>query len=196
MRGKGEINLEYLNEQYGNEYFPLNSSGQTAVLQACKNGGFTKKDGKFQTLANYKELANQKISNAMPIGNSATTRAGAIPINYRLRITEEGLLSFWWSYNGGQYVPLLSDKDIIASQGAVPASFRFAFAGATGGSTNVHEVTCFKAQPASLSVGTSPSNTPDGSFRTDTQIFSSFFNSNYWSGAFTNVLPNVQTRIS
>ena len=184
LRGKGEINLEYLNQKYGNAAFPLSVAGQTNVMNACINGGFTQ-NNKFVPLANYKELANYKLPNATPIGNNATTRAGAIPINYRLRITEEGLLSFWWSYNGGQYIPLLTDKDIIASQGAVPASFRFAFAGATGGSTNVHEVTCFKAQPASLSVGTSPSNTPDGSFRTDTQIFSSFFNSNYWSGAFT-----------
>ena len=188
LRGKGEINLEYLNAKYGKAYFPLDTAGQNAVMEACKKGSFVRREGGKDVtvpLANYKELANYKLSNATPIGSSATTRAGATPINYRLRITEEGLLSFWWSYNGGQYVPLLTDKDIIASQGAVPASFRFAFAGATGGSTNVHEVTCFKAQPASLSIGTSPSNTPDGSFRTDTQIFSSFFNSNYWSGAFT-----------
>ena len=41
LRGKGEINLEYLNEQYGNEYFPLNSSGQTgACPEFCVSTSF------------------------------------------------------------------------------------------------------------------------------------------------------------
>lgn len=185
LRGKGNINLEYLNKVHGDTYFPLNEIGQANVVKACSSGSFTK-NGKKVALDNYKELAKYKLDERLyPIGSTAQTRDRAVPINYRLRITEEGLLSFWLSYNGGQYMPLLADEDIITKQGSVPASFRFAFVGATGGSNNVHEVTCFKAQPASLSVGTSPSNTPDGSFRTDTQIFSSFFNSNYWSGAFT-----------
>ncbi|UOO88274.1 hypothetical protein LVJ82_12415 [Vitreoscilla massiliensis] len=188
IRGKGDINLEYLNT-LDRSFFPLNSIGENRSVSLCKDGRVSG-SGKTHTLAslqvdNYKVIDYVKLPSNMPIGSKANNRSQAIPINYRLKITSEGLLSFWWSYNGGAYQPLLIDKNIISSNGKLPSSFRFAFAGATGGSTNNHEVTCFKAAPANLSIGTSPSNTPDGEFRTDTQVFSAYYNSNYWIGNFT-----------
>ena len=188
IRGKGDINLEYLHS-LDQAFFPLNSTGESRSLALCKDGRVSG-GGKTHTLAslkvdNYKVIDYVKLPSNMPIGSKANNRAQAIPINYRLKITAEGLLSFWWSYNGGAYQPLLIDKNIISSNGKLPNSFRFAFAGATGGASNNHEVTCFKAAPANLSIGTSPSNTPDGEFRTDTQVFSAYYNSNYWIGNFT-----------
>ena len=113
------------------------------------------------------------------------TRSAATPISYKIRITPSKLLSFWWSYNGGAYQPVLLNQNIEKLNGAMPDTIRFGFAGSTGGQDNIHEVTCFKAQPPNLSVGNSPSNTPDGKVIQGTQVFSGFYKSEQWTGNFT-----------
>jgi type IV pilus assembly protein PilY1 len=94
-------------------------------------------------------LPGQNIAN-----EAAQTRGAAQPITYNLKITQNGILSLYISYNGGSYLPVITKQDITASNGALPASFRFGFTGSTGGSRNVHEILCFQASPASVA-GTS-----------------------------------------
>src|SRR5205823_15111309 len=76
------------------------------------------------------------------------TRAWATVIFYQLRITQGGLLSLSYSLNGGAYQSVIAGQSITASNGALPENFLFGFAGSTGGSTNIHEILCFKADPA------------------------------------------------
>jgi type IV pilus assembly protein PilY1 len=89
---------------------------------------------------------------------SAATRAQASPILYNLKITQDGLLSLSYSYNGGAAVTVISSQKITDSNGPLPASFRFGFAGSTGGSNNVHEILCFKAAPVVTSASTGTIN--------------------------------------
>src|SRR5439155_1614428 len=64
------------------------------------------------------------------------------------RISQRGLLSLSYSINGGAYQQVIKSQDITAANGPLPAGFLFGFAGSTGGSTNIHEILCFKAAPA------------------------------------------------
>jgi len=44
----------------------------------------------------------------------------------------------------------LPTATITKDNGNLPGLLRFGFAGSTGGSTNVHEILCFQANPAQL----------------------------------------------
>ena len=103
-----------------------------------------------------------KVITAFQIANEAATVRGstlvantttndANPITYQLKITQDGLLSLSFSYNGGTWQPVITGQDVTSSNGALPTYFRFGFAGSTGGSTNIHEVMCFKAAPTETS---------------------------------------------
>lgn len=116
-------------------------------------------------ILDYAAIAGTPLANLGPgftIANeSAVTRAQAIPITYQLRITPNNLLSLSFSYNGGAYQPVVTDRDLAAALGTIPPTLRFGFAGATGGSTNVHEILCFQAKPST----TSNSSTNVGSYQ-------------------------------
>ncbi|WP_434778097.1 pilus assembly protein [Neisseria sp. Ec49-e6-T10] len=183
LRGSGSINRATLNALYPG-FYPNDSTGVTAINNTCSTGMiYNKSVNQGIPIDNYKYIAHAKLNS--PINSTATVRSSAFPINYKLKITPDGLLSLWWSYNGGTYQPILVDKDIISTNGPLPGSFRFGFAGSTGAYTNIHEVTCFKAAPASKTVGSSSVSLPDAEFRTDSQIFSAFYNSNKWTGQVT-----------
>ena len=47
----------------------------------------------------------------------------------------------------GAYQSVIQGQSITASNGPLPTSFLFGFAGSTGGDTNIHEILCFKADP-------------------------------------------------
>src|ERR1700688_3574250 len=72
--------------------------------------------------------------------------------------TQNGLLSFSYSMNGGAYVPVITSQSITASNGSLPATLRFGFAGSTGGDTNVHEIVCVKAAPSNVSASSETVN--------------------------------------
>ena len=130
----------------------------------------------------------------LPVGTqiaaeAATTRGQATPITYLLKITQNGLLSFSYSYNGGAYQPVITAQNITDSATTrCPASFRFGFtAGSTGGSVNVHEVTCFQAQPAdtsSASAGLNEKQTAE--VQIGSQVYFAFYNPSNWSGSLTS----------
>jgi len=173
LRGRGSISWAALNKVYPTKYPSslTNAQRATAVQYACSQGAFQDwslvaagtatnpvayipgaTDGAVP-LKDYAPIPNAYtvLSTLLPGKNianeSAVTRSDATPITYNLKITQDGLLSFAISYNGGNYLPVISKQSITASNGALPASFRFGFTGSTGGSTNVHEILCFQAAP-------------------------------------------------
>jgi len=117
---------------------------------------------------------------------SAMSRGAAVPIFYNLKISQAGLLSLSYSINGGAYQQVIKSQSITASNGPLPANFRFGFAGSTGGSSNIHEILCFKAQPettASSSAGASQRQSAQ--LETGAQAFFAFYNPNNWVGRVT-----------
>ena len=118
----------------------------------------------------------------------ATTRSQAAPILYNLKITQDGLLSLSYSYNGGTAVPVIASQNITSSNGALPGTFRFGFAGSTGGSNNIHEILCFKAAP----VGTSGSSGTVNVYQNPTlHPNQQFFLANYYPSDWTGQLTAI-----
>jgi type IV pilus assembly protein PilY1 len=158
----------------GTAYSNNTTNQKNMVMNTCRNGYLTDyngnaiKDSSKNTIPVMDYPAITTKNNGATVGayailpvkianESATTRgdttqvnnspSNATPITYKLKITQDGLLSFSYSYNGGAWSSVLTSQSITASNGALPGSFAFGFAGSTGGSTNVHEIMCFKAGP-------------------------------------------------
>jgi type IV pilus assembly protein PilY1 len=143
----------------------------------------------------------QSTSGFLLANESATTRSAAFPVLFNLKITQDGFLSLSYSYNGGTAVPVIANQNIKTSNGPLPGSLRFGFAGSTGGSTNVHEILCFKAAPVEASSSSGAVNVYQNPFiRSGTQIFIANYFPSDWTGqleAFpigtTNGIPSVGT---
>jgi type IV pilus assembly protein PilY1 len=176
LRGKGSISFSWLNANYPLQY-PASllttpdggtvTAARRAVHNTCATGhiwdfsnasapvdtGIAPSGGDYAPVGSGVVLSS--ILPGTNIANEgATTRGAAQPITYALKITQNGILSLNISYNGGNYQPVITKQDITASNGALPASFRFGFTGSTGGSRNVHEILCFQAAPSDVA-GTS-----------------------------------------
>lgn len=115
--------------------------------------------------------------------NGATSRANATPITYKLQITPSGNLSFWYSYNGGAYQTVLSNWNMTTSNGPLPSTFRFGFAGSTGGSNNNHDLSCFLAEPVQSNSGAGANTVQAGQVRTGTQVYTASYDPNFWTGS-------------
>lgn len=195
MRGAGNISWSYLNYAYPT-YYPSTLSTanqQAAVKNTCKTGTIwdysgVAKDTKV-AIPDYQPIPNaySVLSAANPIANeSATTRAKATPIVYNIRITQDGLLSFKYSYNGGAYQQIIKNQNITASNGPLPSLLQFGFAGSSGGSTNVHEILCFKATPVDSSATSAATDqTQVGRVQTSSQAYFAFYDANNWTGRLT-----------
>ena len=118
------------------------------------------------------------LPSSIKIANeSAATRGAATPIFYNLKITQNGLLTLSYSAGGGAYTNVINGLDITKSNGPLPSTLRFGFAGSTGGSTNIHEIMCFKAAPDTLSASSVGVNEKQSSdIRSDTQAFFAYYN--------------------
>ncbi|HUO79496.1 MAG TPA: PilC/PilY family type IV pilus protein [Steroidobacteraceae bacterium] len=203
LRGAGSISWMSLNATWP-LYYPstLTDAQQAASVKAtCKSGtlwdysvpatpvntGLTVANG--VTLYDYPTIANgfKILPSTVTIANeSATKRPQATPITYKLKITQAGLLSLQYSYNGGAFQSVITNQNITAGNGPLPATFRFGFAGSTGGATNIHEVMCFQASPAdtaSSSAGLNEKQT--ARVQTGSQVYFAFYNPNNWSGSLT-----------
>jgi type IV pilus assembly protein PilY1 len=115
-----------------------------------------------------------------------------IPITYNLTISPAGLMSLAYSYNGGNFQPVITGQNI--ANGTMPDYVRFGFAGSTGGSNNIHEIMCFQAQPqnsASSSAGLNQKQT--AKVQTGTQVYFAFYNSSNWTGSLTSQYLVVPT---
>jgi len=134
-----------------------------------------------------------------PIANeSATARTSATPIAYKLTITPSpnSMLSLQYSYNGGTYQTILAPTLITTSNPALPTNLYFGFGGSTGGSNNVHEITCFQVTPSDQSASSAGVNVEQsGEVQTGTQIYLASYHTNNWWGELTsqNIVVNGGT---
>ena len=204
MRGAGNVSWAWLNANYGT-YYPLSKLNTTALQQdavkkTCSTGSLwdysSSTSNPTQVTATtildyapipnaYKELPSSVLI-AKEYADGGYKRGDATPIVYNLKITQDGLLSFGYSVNGGAWQSVITKQSIAASNGPMPSSFRFGFAGSTGGSTNIHEILCFKAQPLDLSASSTGVNEKQSAkIETGTQAYFAFYDPNDWTGRLT-----------
>jgi type IV pilus assembly protein PilY1 len=213
LRGAGSVSWAYLNSTYP-AYYPtsaLNNANkqQAAVQLTCSTGSvwdFSINPNRPTAVANptpalqdyapiagtsYSELPSTvQLANESAVARpDGTTTAGVTNGNvflYNLQITQNGLLSFSYSVNGGAFNSVISGQSISASNGALPATLRFGFAGSTGGATNIHEILCFKAAPSTVSASSASVNEKQTSqVQTTSQAYFAFYNPNDWTGRVT-----------
>lgn len=198
MRGAGNIGWPWLNENYPSDYpTTLTSSQQEqAVRNTCRSGylwNYADPDNPIQTstpvmdypaIPNAYEVISSKIADEYATGGYS--RQDATPITYHLKITSNGLLSLWYSYDGGSWIGVLQNQDISSSNGPLPEALRFGFAGSTGGDSNIHELLCFKATPATQSLSSSTVNQQESSRVEDgSQAYFSYYDPSDWTGDLT-----------
>ncbi len=140
-----------------------------------------------------KEYSAGGYSRQSPPVSQSEYGTGANPITYDLKITANGLLSLSYSYNGGAWTSVIKNQSITASNGPLPSTVRFGFAGSTGGSSNIHEVLCFKAAPASQAASSTTVNQQQSSkVETGSQAYFGYYNPQNWTGTLTaNSLINT-----
>ncbi len=206
LRGAGNVAWSWLNASYP-QYYPstLSSSDQaTAVKKTCStgaiydfSGGVTNPRSTGLSVLDYALISGANTVFSTKIANeSATKRGQGTPITYNLQITSDGKLSLSYKISGGVYQPVLTKQSISVSNGTLPANLRFGFAGSTGGSRNIHEITCFQATPADQSDSSAGVNTQQAAqVRTGTQVYLSYFHPNNWWGQLTsqNLTYNATT---
>ncbi len=214
LRGAGSVSWAALNAAYGTDplgttdrtlpYYPSSASlttQQQLVYLTCSTGNLynynSMKAVGSATLTDTKNTAGildyAVIPNAYTVlsgfqiaNESAVTRGNGTPIFYSLQITQAGLLSLSYSISGGAYSSLIKNQSITAANGPLPASFRFGFAGSTGGSTNIHEIMCFKAAAADQSGSSATVNEKQAAkVEAGTQAYFAFYNPNNWTGTLT-----------
>ncbi|MFC5473523.1 pilus assembly protein [Paraherbaspirillum soli] len=190
LRGGGSVNAANF-KALGYKY------GASDIASACQTGKATiASSGSTTAILDYPYITGVTLpvhyplqSGDIPMAQSyTTTRPNAVPITYKLKITPGGLLSLWYSYNGGAYTTVITNKNILDSKvsGPLPSSFRFGFSGGTGGSTNVHEITCFIASPANESSSSGGINTVKGAqVQAGTQVYFAIYHPDNWWGQMT-----------
>ena len=162
LRGYGNVNLAALQA--------VNPSATTSDVQTvCGNGGQYSYNvngvAQTTTFPDYAMIPISAGAGNNPATLSASkpifsqentpnpTRAKATPITYKLIISPTGLLSLWYNYNNTGFTNIIDQQSISATNGPMPASFRFGFGASTGSGSNIHEITCFIATPATSAAG-------------------------------------------
>ncbi|MFZ6686451.1 pilus assembly protein [Undibacterium sp. SXout11W] len=194
VRGAGSVYYPSLNA-YNSSYYP---SGLTAnqqrlgVNQTCSTGFYQQWNSRnsswqstgiqapdYRIITGPKTMATTIYSQE---GSSSPLRTLATPITYALKITQNGILSLSYSVNGGATTSVISNQDILANNGTVPPSFLFGFTAGTGGGTNVHEITCFKAAPINIAADSAGSNAQQAAkLQVGAQIYLAYYHSlNSW----------------
>jgi type IV pilus assembly protein PilY1 len=146
----------------------------------------------YAVIPNASKILTHSIANESALYRGYATTATSstsygVPITYNLQITTAGLLSLSYSYDGGNYQPIITGQNITTSNGALPAAVRFGFAGSTGGSRNIHEIMCFQAQPVNSAASSAGLNQKEAAkVQTGTQVYFAFYNSNNWTGSLTS----------
>jgi type IV pilus assembly protein PilY1 len=215
LRGGGNVAWRWLNAHYPTQYPTALNTAQraSAVQRTCSTGVLWDFSGSasnpvvsaIQPPANqpldYPAIPNAfSLLNAVQIANeSAITRSDGIPITYKLKITSGNLLSLSYSINSGAYQPVISGQDITAANGALPPNLLFGFAGSTGGSTNIHEIMCFRAAPVNQSASSAGANQQQAAkVQAGTQIYFAYYNPDNWAGSLTsqNLVQDVNGNIT
>ncbi len=220
IRGAGETTWANLNSVRP-AFYPngLNASQRAAAVSAtCRSGNLMNYSGGIvidangnsiangsattETLAsvgnrNYPLLANSNlpINLANQQAINMPLRGNAIPINYAIKITQAGLLDFSYSVNGGAVQQVFNAFPLTNGNGPLPPSFRFGFSGGTGGGSNVHEILCFKAAPATNAGSSAGSNVQQAAVKFGTQVYLASYRPLNWWGQLTaqNFLINATT---
>jgi type IV pilus assembly protein PilY1 len=199
LRGAGNVAWSWLHATYPT-YYPgtLSSSLQAAAVQnTCLTGTLwdysnsSSPSNTTTTVLDYAAIPNAfKVLSGVTIANEYSNgglkRSDATPILYKLKITSAGLLSLNYSYNGGAWQSVLTNQSIAGTNGSLPTTLRFGFAGSTGGSSNIHEVLCFKAAAADTSSSSATTNqTQSSRVTSSTQAYFSYYDPNDWTGRLT-----------
>ncbi|MBV8272687.1 MAG: pilus assembly protein PilY, partial [Cupriavidus sp.] len=194
IRGSGNTNWANLLATYHSYYKDVSTANIThAVSSTCRAGYVrdwrrNKDNGSVADLPllhNYNFIAASDLPK--PIANqqamAKSKRGDAVPIVYSLKLTQGGLLSMSYSYNGGAATPIIKDRDIKASNGPMPRSFRFGFAASTGAGSNVHEITCFKAEPIGQSSSSAGTNVQQSArVEAGSQVYLAYYHPTNWWG--------------
>lgn len=199
LRGAGSIAWSYLNS-LNSTYYPstlTTAQEEAAVQNTCKTGYLwnysTPSSPKETTtsIMDYPAIANAyKVLSGVTIADEYASggykRSNANVLMYKLTITSAGLLSLSYNVNGGSWLGVLSGQSITSSNGTIPTNIRFGFAGSTGGSSNIHELMCFKAASLDTSGSSTTSNQQQSSKVTSsTQAYFAYYNPNDWTGRLT-----------
>lgn len=212
LRGAGNLTWAALKKL--NSTYYSGTASQSKVQAACKSGTYVTDSQGNKTAAlpaymnyavlpgGYKVLpdgtktdSNNKIIAAQPIASNGASNHNdtkAWPITYKLVLSSSGLLNFSYSYNNGAFQQVLANSNITSSNGTVPSLFRFGFSAGTGGSDNVHEITCFQATPLQSNSSAGANTVQSGEVRTTTQIYlASYSTDNWWGSLTANSLATV-----
>ena len=192
----------------GNTSFTVNVSGVATSLSASNatvtdtsNSGAADMGvtslGGGPTLMDYAMIPNGYVTlpSSTPIASSSSkTRAAATPITYRLSITPGGLMSFMYAYNGATtFTPVLTNFPIATSNGPLPSYLRFGFLGSTGGDNNVHELTCFRAEPNASTSSAGVNTVQTGQVKTGTNVYTAVFNAGNWTSTLVSTPLTVDS---
>jgi type IV pilus assembly protein PilY1 len=208
LRGAGNISWKYLNATYPKYYSTatLNTTAlqQAAVQKTCRTGGVwdysdsasnpTQVTKPSPALYDYAPIPG--AFSVLPVkqiagewGAGVYSRPAATPIFYNLTITQDGLLSLSYAIAGSPaYTNIIQNRSIAATNAipALPSSLYFGFAGSSGGSTNIHEIMCFKAAPADQSANSAAvSQQLATKIQGGAQIYFSYYNPSNWTGNLT-----------
>jgi type IV pilus assembly protein PilY1 len=194
LRGAGNLTWAWLHAQ-NPDYYSGTTPDMNKTKQACSSGTYVNNSlfGVAVTTApityNYNAIAGgyAVLPNSTKIANeSATTRANATPITYKLQISSGGLLNFAYSYNNGVFQPVLVNNSITSTNGPLPASLRFGFSAGTGGSYNIHEITCFQAAPLQSNTSAGSNTVQSGQYNAGAAIYLATYTSDNWWGSVTS----------
>jgi type IV pilus assembly protein PilY1 len=167
----------------------ITMSNQATHTTSNDTFGFsTTNPGAVVPIPDYQAIPNgYSILTGVNIANeSAMSRGAATPIFYNLKITANGLLSLSYSLSGAAYQSIIANQNIVAYSGAMPPTLLFGFAGSTGGSTNIHEIMCFKAAPQNTSGSSATVNEKESAkVESTSQAFFAFYDPNVWTGTVT-----------
>lgn len=216
LRGAGNTNWANLSNKYSQYYpaSGMSTTQSSAVQKTCRAGylynfsGDSVQDANGNWIAdgakttekipyNYNYISGDTLSSSVTLfsqeaagknaaGGSNAVRGNATPITYALSITQDGLLSLSYSVNGGTAQPVITNQSITASNGPLPASFRFGFSAGTGGGSNVHEITCFKAAPVGQANSSAGTNVQQSArVEAGTQVYLAYYHPTNWWGELT-----------
>jgi type IV pilus assembly protein PilY1 len=200
LRGAGNVNWTWLNTYHPSLYPSTLTAAQQqlAVRETCASGF-------YQNFANVGALPYGAPTvtaipdyGIIPGGNvvlpagtllaneGSNQRSQANAMTYRLKITSDGLLSLSYAVNNAAFQQIITRQSITASNGALPATFAFGFAGSTGGSDNIHEIACFQAGPGDEAGSSATANEKEaGKLETGSQAYFAYYDPVVYTGRLT-----------